>query len=51
MVGTKIIGPNLWGWIADHTGKSLRVIRIASFFAMLLFAGFLYQKRFNGLRW
>ena len=47
MVGTKIIAPNLWGWIADHTGKSLRVIRIASFFAMLLFAGFLYKQTFQ----
>ena len=47
MVGTKILAPNLWGWIADHTGKSLRVIRIASFFAMVLFAGFLYQQSFQ----
>ena len=47
MVGTKIIAPNLWGWIADQTGKSLRVIRIASFFAMVLFAGFLYQQSFQ----
>jgi len=47
LVGTKIIAPNLWGWIADHTGKSLRVIRIASFFAMVLFAGFLYQRSYQ----
>ena len=47
LVGTKVIAPNLWGWIADHTGKSLRLIRIASFFATLLFAGFLYQKSFQ----
>lgn len=47
MVGTKIIAPNLWGWIADYTGKSLSVIRIASFFAMILFAGFLYQQSFQ----
>lgn len=43
MVATKIIAPNIWGWIADHTGKSLRIIRISSFFAMLLFAGFLFK--------
>lgn len=47
MVGTKIIAPNLWGWVADHTGKSLSVIRLASFFAMILFAGFLYQQSFQ----
>ena len=43
MMATKIIAPNLWGWIADRTGKSLRIIRISSFFAMLLFAGFLFK--------
>lgn len=43
MVATKIIAPNLWGWIADHTGKSLRIIRIASFFAALIFAGFFFK--------
>jgi len=47
LVGTKIIAPNLWGWVADHTGKSLRVIRIASFFATILFAGFLYQQSYQ----
>jgi MFS transporter, PPP family, 3-phenylpropionic acid transporter len=41
LVGTKIIAPNLWGWIADHTRKNLRIIRWTSFFATLLFAGFL----------
>ncbi len=42
LIGTKIVAPNVWGWIADHTGKSLPIIRFASFFAALLFAGFLF---------
>jgi len=42
LAGTKIIAPNLWGWIADHTGKSLRIIRLASFFATVIFSCFLY---------
>ncbi len=46
MVGTKVIAPNIWGWIADHRGKSLQIIRIASFFAAILFAGFLYQQSY-----
>lgn len=41
LAATKVISPNLWGWIADHTGKNLGIIRIASFFTVLLFAGFL----------
>jgi PPP family 3-phenylpropionic acid transporter len=51
LVATKIIAPNLWGWVADHTGKSLRIIRIASFFAALLFAGFLVDRSYIGFAW
>ncbi len=41
LVATKIIAPNLWGWIADYTGKSLRIIRLASLLSALFFASFL----------
>ena len=51
LVATKIIAPNLWGWIADHTGKSLRLIRIAAFFAALLFAGFLFAHDYFWFAW
>jgi len=43
MVATKIIAPNIWGWIADYSGKSLRVIRITSFFAAFIFVGFIFK--------
>ena len=43
MMATKIIAPNLWGAIADYTGKSLKIIRLASFFAAFLFMGFLFK--------
>lgn len=42
LVGTKIIAPNLWGWIADRSGRCLRIIRLACFFAAFLFGGFLF---------
>jgi PPP family 3-phenylpropionic acid transporter len=48
LISTKIISPNLWGWIADRTGKSLRIIQLAAFFAGLLFSGFLF---FHGYLW
>jgi MFS transporter, PPP family, 3-phenylpropionic acid transporter len=51
LVGTRIIAPNLWGWIADHTGKSLRIIRIASFIAALLFTGFLFAHNYFWFAW
>jgi PPP family 3-phenylpropionic acid transporter len=48
LIGTKMVSPNLWGWIADRTGKSLRIIRGAAFFAFFLFMGFLF---FQGYVW
>jgi len=46
LVSTKIIAPNLWGWLADKSGKRLRLIRLTSFLSALLFAGFFLQKQF-----
>jgi PPP family 3-phenylpropionic acid transporter len=48
LVGTKIIAPNIWGWIADHTGKSLQIIRLTTFFAALFFLAFLWVSDYLG---
>jgi PPP family 3-phenylpropionic acid transporter len=39
LMATKIVAPNVWGWIADHTGQRMRIIRIASLLAIISFAG------------
>lgn len=39
IMATKIIAPNVWGWIADHTGRRMRVVRLACLLATLAFAG------------
>ncbi len=39
IMATKIIAPNVWGWIADHTGRRIAIVRIASFCAAVAFAG------------
>lgn len=49
--GTRIIAPVLWGWIADRTGKNLRVIRIAAFFNAFFFAGFLWVQGYQWFVW
>lgn len=36
---TKLVAPSLWGWLADHTGRRMRVIRWACLVAALTFAG------------
>lgn len=51
LVGTKIIAPNLWGWIADHTRKNLRIIRWTLFIAAFLFAGFLAMHGYMEFAW
>ncbi len=38
-LGTKVVAPNLWGWLADHTGRSMRIVRLACLAALVFFAG------------
>ena len=46
LVATKIVAPNLWGWLADKTGKHLLLIRLTCLLAVLMFAGFFYRQDF-----
>lgn len=41
LLATKIIAPNIWGWIADHTGKRVWIIRLAIFAGMIIFSAVL----------
>lgn len=38
-LATKIIAPNVWGWLADHSGRRMLIVRVGSFCAMGAFAG------------
>jgi len=51
MVGTKIIAPNVFGWLADYSQKSMVIIRVASFFAALLYSGFLFTHDYHWIAW
>ncbi len=42
LMGTKILAPNLWGWLCDHTGKRLGIITLGSFFAFVAFSGLFF---------
>ena len=46
VMATKIISPNVWGWIADHTGKSMFIVRIGCLLATLCFAGVFFGNHF-----
>jgi len=39
IMATKIIAPNIWGWIADHTGRPMRIVRLACLLTTVSFAG------------
>lgn len=39
LMATKIISPNIWGWIADHTGRGMAIVRLGSLLAALSFFG------------
>ncbi len=39
IMATKIIAPNIWGWIADHSGRRMQLVRMACLLAVLSFAG------------
>ena len=41
LMATKLVAPNIWGYIADHTGQRMRIIRLASLLSLLTFAGVL----------
>lgn len=44
MVGTKIVAPNLWGWLADYTGRRMLVIRLGCLMAVVSFCGIFLQQ-------
>jgi len=46
LMATKIIAPNLWGWVADRTGKRMTVVRGGSFLAVAAFIGVFLSTEF-----
>jgi len=46
LMATKVIAPNIWGWIADHTGKRMTIVRIGCLFAAITYAGNLIDTQF-----
>jgi PPP family 3-phenylpropionic acid transporter len=36
---TRIFAPNLWGWLADHTGRRVAVVQLAALLSLLFYLG------------
>lgn len=46
LMGTKIIAPYIWSWIADHTGHCMKIIRLGSVVSVIMFAGVFLHSSF-----
>ena len=45
----RMLAPNLWGWLADHTGKRRLVVQIAASLSALFYLGVFAAKGFWGM--
>lgn len=36
---SRIFAPNLWGWLADHTGKRVAVVQLAALLSLVFYIG------------
>ena len=45
----RMIAPNIWGWLADHTGKRLLVVRMAATLSALCYLGVFFTDSYWGL--
>ena len=43
----RIFGPNLWGWVADHTRQRVNVLRFTSAAAAMAFCGMFWGESFG----
>ena len=43
----RIFGPNLWGWVADHTRQRVNVLRFTSVAAAVAFCGMFWGESFG----
>lgn len=49
LMATKIVSPNIWGWIADHTGKRMAIVRLGSLLAVVTFGAVFFVDSYWGL--
>ncbi len=49
LMATKIVAPNIWGWLADHSGRRMGIIRMGSLLALLAFAGVYWAESYTSL--
>ena len=43
---SRIVAPNFWGFIADHTGKHLALVRLCAFMMVLFWIGMFFVEKY-----
>lgn len=52
MMATRIIAPNLWGWLGDYTGRRMLIVQCGSLLALLCFSSLFFSDHsFWALAW
>ncbi|MFM1891317.1 MAG: transporter, family, 3-phenylpropionic acid transporter [Pseudomonadota bacterium] len=46
LMATKVVAPPLWGWLGDHLGHRMRIVRLASLASALVFGGMFWAEGF-----
>jgi len=46
LMATKIVAPNIWGWLGDHLGHRMMIVRAASLVSMIVFAAMFVSESF-----
>jgi len=48
-VSTRLVAPNLWGWIGDRTNRRMFIIRLGALLTVLVYAGVFLKPGFWGI--
>lgn len=46
LMATKVVAPNIWGWLGDHLGHRMQIVRLASLVSVIVFAGMFWSESF-----
>lgn len=46
LLATRIVAPNIWGWIADHHGQRMKIVRFASLAGAIAFSALLFDSSY-----
>jgi PPP family 3-phenylpropionic acid transporter len=49
LMATKVVAPNVWGWMADSRGSRMPIVRLASLLSVLIFLGMFVAEGFWGI--